>query len=511
MATKNAPATITPEAAAANVGSAFSVMPEGLTPEQQTAFKGVQQAFSMPSKSADGAVSSSDVTTGSNATTALGAAGAAIGGGSGMPDWAKQILDSNNKMLASGQKALKLSFDSALASQSDQYASLFQELNQQHGTAKQAGAALAAQLNPYSDPRIASTTGGYLQTIDDRYQGQARKLQSQMDAAQKALQAGFYENYVNLVNSAQKENNKFVMDMQNYQLSVMNSLKQDQQFKMTYDLSKETKATDDFRSYLTTLSGSPALQADVAEFQKTGKISEGLQPIIQRGVDAGMSASEAISIFQYQTDAVRKQEALENYRANQLALSQQRVAISQANYYDKLTSQIPVPGQIVQAGSGAPVKLTDTQSQFFSMGQHLQSQAQKVKTLLQQLPTGAVKGWVTEQGKFVPVVQNKNDPKQYELLQNMADLNNMYIYFSTGKQLNESEYNRLSNQLPNTKATPEYNISALDTFTSSISERMNGYLNVNGWQIYGASNKAPATAPVTSGAQSILSKYGIPL
>lgn len=355
-----APAAITPQNQSINnVGSAFATMPEGLTPEQQTAFKGVQSAFSVPSKNADGSVSSTDVTTGGATGSAMDAAGAALGQGT-MPGWAKDVLNSNNQILASGQNALKLSFDASLAANNQQYASLFQELNGQHSTAKEAGAALAAQLNPYSDPRISSTTGGYLQSIDQKYETQAQKLQQQMNAAQQQLQAGYYKEYTAMINDAQKENNKFVMDMQQYQLSVFNSLKQDEQFKMNYDLSKETKATDDFRSYLTTLSGSPQLQADIATFNKTGKISPGLAPLIQRGVDAGMSPEEALNVFTYQTDSVRKQQALEDYRANQLINAQNRATNTQIKIATmqnisavstQLASQGILPGTIEYARS----------------------------------------------------------------------------------------------------------------------------------------------------------------
>lgn len=283
-----------------------------------------------PAKSGDGAVSSTDITTGNASNTAVGAAAAAIQGGQ-MPAWAQSIMDSNNQMLATGKDALKLSFDASLAANNQQYASLFQDLNKQHSDASQAGTALAAQLNPYSDPRLSSATGGYLSSINDKYQAQADKLQSQMSAAQAQLQAGYYDNYTKLVNDAQKENNDFVTNIQNYQLSVFNSMKQDEQFQQsnalqekTLALSTQNSATDDFRSYLTTLSGSPALQADVDSYLKTGNITAGLMPIVQKGQQAGLSPTEAISIFQYQSDSARKQQALDDYRNQQVVISQER-------------------------------------------------------------------------------------------------------------------------------------------------------------------------------------------
>lgn len=314
-----------------------------------------------PAKSPDGAVSSSDVGTGAATSNAL----ATAAGGMGLnttPQWAKDIINSNNEALASGKNALKLSFDSALAANNQQYASLFQELNTQHQNSSQAGAALAAQLNPYSDPRISSATGGYLQTIDAKFQAQAQKLQGQMNAAQAQLQSGYYENYTKMVSDAQKENNQFTMDMQKYQLDVFNSLKQDKQFEETKTIQEKTlalntrnSATDDFRSYLTTLSGSPELQKDIHTYLETGTITPGLQPIVDKGTQAGMSPTEAISIFQYQSDSVRKQQQLDDYRNAQLVLASDRNAAA-ANRATNAQLSIATTNAVVAAQSDMRAK-----------------------------------------------------------------------------------------------------------------------------------------------------------
>lgn len=150
-----------------------------------------------------------------------------------------------------------------------------------------------------------------------------------------------------------------------------------------------------------------------------------------------------------------------------------------SNYLAKQTSSIP--GQIVNASTGAPVKLSDTQSQFFSMANHLISTANDVQSIINDLGTNAIKGWYTENGVLVPIVQNLQDPKVIDLMQKMYDMNNLFVYFSTGKQLNESEFKRLSKQQVNIQATKEYNQLAAINFANSISERVNNYLTVNGW------------------------------
>lgn len=144
-------------------------------------------------------------------------------------------------------------------------------------------------------------------------------------------------------------------------------------------------------------------------------------------------------------------------------------------------------GQIVNAQTGSAVKLTDTQSRFFSDGQHIASTAQEVLNLVNELGTNGLKGWVTEKGYLVPVVQNALDPKAQQLMQKMYDMNNLFVYFSTGKQLNQSEFDRLGKQLPNFSATSQYNQSAIAQLTTSINDRMDNYMTLNGWEIKGSS------------------------
>lgn len=143
------------------------------------------------------------------------------------------------------------------------------------------------------------------------------------------------------------------------------------------------------------------------------------------------------------------------------------------------------PGQVVNATTGYPAKLTDTQSQFLSQGQVLRQLNQEVKDSVNQIGTNALRGWVTEKGYLVPVVQKNlvNDPAVLDLMQKMYALNNLFVYFSTGKQINETEFDRLSKQTPNFRATTEYNQKALTNFENNIKSRMDNYLRLNGWKI----------------------------
>jgi hypothetical protein len=144
-----------------------------------------------------------------------------------------------------------------------------------------------------------------------------------------------------------------------------------------------------------------------------------------------------------------------------------------------------IKGQVVYADDESPAKLTDTQATFLSQGLTLQDLANDVSDALNKVGTNAIKGWVIQEGKYVPVLQNKTSPEAIDLLQKMFALNNLFVYFSTGKQLNESEFDRLGNQLPNIKATTEFNQSAISNFTNNINSRLENYMKVNGWKFAG--------------------------
>lgn len=144
-----------------------------------------------------------------------------------------------------------------------------------------------------------------------------------------------------------------------------------------------------------------------------------------------------------------------------------------------------IKGQVVYADDESPAKLTDTQATFLSQGLTLQNLASEVQTAINDLGTDAIKGWITQEGKLVPVLQDKIKEENYDLLQKIYALNNLFVYFSTGKQLNESEFDRLGNQLPNVKANTTYNQTAIKNFSNNINDRLNNYMKVNGWKFAG--------------------------
>lgn len=277
------------------------------------------------------------------------AATTAAGNAMTTPDLSSIALSNFNTGMSETSKAYKdlmdatkLSYDTQLAQSNSQYASLMRDMELQKNQQLQLAESQAESLNPYSTARGATTASNFSRAIVTKYNDQAMKLQQQADMAQQALAAGQTEAYAKISNAMAQSNQAFRSQMLNFMQEQNKQLQQEKQFQQNfglnlaqldlstknYELSRETKATDDFRSLMQNLSGSPELQNDIKSYFSTGKISEGLMPIIKQAQGMGLSANEALGIFQYQTDSVRKQQDLENYRAQMQYMAQLRLAQS---------------------------------------------------------------------------------------------------------------------------------------------------------------------------------------
>lgn len=287
-----------------------------------------------PYKSPDGAVSSADIPTGQKQNTAIASAtGTMSGAGTSteMPSWATTLLqglttshDDYNKLNAQIFSSINANYDANLAVNNAQYKGLFDQLAQQHTTEVQAGQSRAISLNPYSTAKQSSTAEQFTSALNDRYSVQYASLTAKMQAAQQALAAGRSDAYIQLSKEAAKENETFISNTASFVQNILKDQQAQANSDRNFNLASTGQASDDFRSLLTTLSGSPELQNDIKTYESSGKITPGLMPIVEKGLQAGMSPKEALSVFSYQSDAVRRQQSLEDYRANQLVLAQER-------------------------------------------------------------------------------------------------------------------------------------------------------------------------------------------
>ena len=176
----------------------------------------------------------------------------------------------------------------------------------------------------------------------------------------------------------------------------------------------------------------------------------------------------------YQTmDANRKRPVTNNYSI----LNQLR----QLDYENKTAV---AAGQIVNKASGLPVNITDAAALKISDFQNLIGQTQYVKQLISKLgTTGALKGWTTKEGVYVPVVQGQLNPDQVEAYQELQRLTNAYVYAVSGKQINEQEFVRIAKTAPSIQATSENNQRVTSNFERYVTTALDNYLNVNGWKI----------------------------
>lgn len=308
---------------------------------------GSDQYYSTAPSSKDGAVGSGDVMTGQSQQGAVSSATSALTGNNStpLPSWAQTLLagmqsaDSQYKDLNSKiYQSIGASYDANLAANSAQYADLFNQLAAQHTNEVQSGTARAIALNPYSQDKQASTAAGYTQSLNKAYQTQYNSLTAKMQAAQAQLAAGKTDAYLKLTKEAADESSDFQKNMANFTSSIAQMSQTQANADRNYNLSVAEKGQGDFNTLLTNLSGSKELQADIDTYEKTGTISPGLQQIVDKGAQAGMSPTEALSVFNYQSQNVRTAEATENYRNQQLILSQERIANAQINAQVKIAT-----------------------------------------------------------------------------------------------------------------------------------------------------------------------------
>lgn len=307
-----------------------------------------------PSKSSDGAVSSNDMMTGAaSGAAASGAASSLSQGGnsgdntdnSGTPSWATQLLsgmqssyDQYNTLNSKIYSSISANYDASLAQNNAQYADLFNQLATQHTNEVQAGAARAAALNPYASANGASTSEQFTSALNDKYAIAYQGLTAKMQAAQQALAAGEQDSYNNLAKSAADEASSFQNNIASFTQNFVKMQQDQSNSDRNYNLSLSEKGQGDFNTLMTQLSGSPQLQSEIDTYNKTGKITPGLQPIIDKGAQAGMAPDEALSVFAYQTQGVRNQAALEDYRNNQQILAEERIANAQINANVKIAT-----------------------------------------------------------------------------------------------------------------------------------------------------------------------------
>lgn len=297
-----------------------------------------------------------------------GAAGGATGaGGSNVDPTTQYAIDSLSQgnaamqsVFTNMQNALQMNYNAELAQSNQQYGALFQQLADQHGSAIGMAAQNSISLNPYSTARGATTNLNFASSIDNKYQEQAQSLQAQANAAQAALQAGNYKDYVSLQGSMVSQQNQFTSSMntilQNYNAS------QTQKAKDQLDLEEFNKQEGDKAVSQYTDSLSKVQLPTPEDISKMTDNELMALPAVQQGLAAGYTLAgiktdlTSASTLQAQNASYKNAQIANETRMANAASAGSRPSASETkqNNLSSLAQQL-VPGQPISSTDDTPV------------------------------------------------------------------------------------------------------------------------------------------------------------
>ena len=197
-----------------------------------------------------------------------------------------------------------------------------------------------------------------------------------------------------------------------------------------------------------------------------------------------------------QYDALQQQRAEQNSIALQrLQIAAQNAATSQErNFLLNQMRQIQLlnmtavsPGQIINRATGFPVKLSTEQStKLAGFDNFINNYIPTTDTLLDKVTTGGAIGRYVKLAANKPVLQQTITAEQNQLQASIATMNNALIYLQSGKQINEQEYVRLSQQLPDLTLSNAQNKERITLFKQNMESIYNRELSILGYSIAGS-------------------------
>ena len=154
------------------------------------------------------------------------------------------------------------------------------------------------------------------------------------------------------------------------------------------------------------------------------------------------------------------------------------------------------PGQIVFKYNNRPVQPTQLPESAALRLEGLQTAIQQADaveaTLIALGDTGAVKGFVEENGVYWPVVQDSLTPEQAAAVSETNRLLSAYAQAVSGLAVSEPEIQRLSRSAPSVRLTPGANKVIIGHFKRNARNKLNNYLDLRGWKI-----NEPASGPAS--------------
>lgn len=243
----------------------------------------------------------------------------------------QQQQNQNLDMFGELRRGVDLMYDAQLARTNMQYNNLMNDLRADFQKQTDIATQQAAALNPYSQAQGAMTANNFQGAISNKYQEQAARLQEAATVAQNELAAGNAQAYIEITNAMKQSNQLFQKSMMEFMMNAQSDFTKNQQWQQSFNLQKKEYSEGAFMNFVNQFGQDPAFKAGLQKYQTTGVISEGLMPLIERGMEAGLSPAETLSIAQYETIDQRKNRVAEEQFQQQMNLGWYNAATSRMN------------------------------------------------------------------------------------------------------------------------------------------------------------------------------------
>ena len=306
------------------------------------------------------------------------------------------------------------------------------------------------------------TTQGVNQLVEALASSQLgvdRKLAGVLLDANFDLRERIMDDVAKVVQEAQKDNDKAIEQLNKVGLAVVGD-------KLVPTLEAQRLRNDEEKADL-------AHRLSLLQFEQRLNEFDALQE--QRGV------SNELNVQRLQISA------------NNAYTNQERNAIlNQIREIQLLNMTAVSPGQIVNAATGLPAKLTAAEKDKLSdFDDFINRHIPRVESLLGAVTTGGVAGRYMTFAQDKPFVQSTLSQNQQAFLTTLGDMNNTLLYLRSGKQINEQEFQRLKQTLPSPNFTNEQNRTSLNEFRTTMMESYKAQLRVSGYGVAGETTTNP--------------------
>lgn len=221
------------------------------------------------------------------------------------------------------------------------------------------------------------------------------------------------------------------------------------------------------------------------------------QPPLDKEVDT-FTGADGYRVTTYQRPDGSTYERKSTSKVQPLQTRPSNPNLDRLRELDIENKTIASPGQVVFKSSGRPVgqQMPEAAAVRLEGLQTAIEQADVVeKALLNLGNTGAIKGFIEENGVYWPVVQDSLTPAQAEAVAETNRLLSAYAQAVSGLAVSEQEIGRLKRSAPNVKLTPEANKKIIGHFRRNAQTKLRNYLDLRGWKLSGIDVAAPAPPP----------------